>query len=76
MKGIRDLCLIVSCAASSALAASSWTFDDATLTIQGKGAGVGGGVKEKYVLLLLSLNTPYTDVHVDYRLALRSRLPH
>ncbi|KAI9797673.1 MAG: hypothetical protein M1833_005334 [Piccolia ochrophora] len=26
---------------------SSWGFDDATLTIQGKGGGVGGGVKEK-----------------------------
>ena len=37
--------------ASAALAASAWTFDDATLTIQGKGSGVGGGVKEKYAAL-------------------------
>ena len=29
-------------------AASSWGFEDATLTIQSKGAGVGGGLKEKY----------------------------
>jgi oligosaccharyltransferase complex subunit delta (ribophorin II) len=33
---------------TSTLAASAWTFDEATLNIQGKGAGVGGGVKEKY----------------------------
>ena len=30
-------------------AASSWSFEDGTVTIQGKGSGVGGGVKEKYV---------------------------
>jgi len=30
-----------------AAAASSWGFSDATLSIQGKGAGVGGGFKEK-----------------------------
>jgi len=42
--------------AATVLAASSWTFDDATLTIQGKGSGVGGaGVKEK-----LSPNSPLT----------------
>ncbi|KAF2109270.1 Oligosaccharyltransferase subunit Ribophorin II-domain-containing protein [Lophiotrema nucula] len=28
-------------------AASSWSFEDATLTVQGKGAGVGAGAKEK-----------------------------
>lgn len=32
---------------TAVLAASSWTFDEATLTVQGKGAGVGGGAKEK-----------------------------
>lgn len=37
--------------ASAVSAASSWSFDDATLTVQAKGAGVGGGVKEKYSLL-------------------------
>ncbi|KAF2103001.1 hypothetical protein NA57DRAFT_32124 [Rhizodiscina lignyota] len=30
-----------------ALAASSWSFDEATVSISGKGAGVGGGFKEK-----------------------------
>ncbi|OCL00875.1 uncharacterized protein K441DRAFT_691795 [Cenococcum geophilum 1.58] len=34
-------------------AASSWGFEDATLTIQSKGAGAGGGLKEK-----LSINSP------------------
>ena len=29
-------------------AASSWGFDDATVSVQGKKAGVGGGLKEKY----------------------------
>ncbi|KAI7487611.1 hypothetical protein KC351_g2534 [Hortaea werneckii] len=31
---------------SSAVLAAGWSFEDATLTVQGKGAGVGGGVKE------------------------------
>ncbi|KAK3722932.1 hypothetical protein LTR37_002077 [Vermiconidia calcicola] len=44
---------------SAALAASAWTFDDATLTIQGKGSGVGGGVKEK-----LSPGSPLTSKSV------------
>ncbi|KAF2476592.1 uncharacterized protein BDR25DRAFT_277847 [Lindgomyces ingoldianus] len=34
-------------------AASSWSFEDATLTVQSKGAGVGAGAKEK-----LSPSTP------------------
>ena len=29
-------------------AASSWGFEDATVSISGKGAGVGSGFKEKY----------------------------
>ncbi|KAK8238271.1 Oligosaccharyltransferase subunit Ribophorin II-domain-containing protein [Phyllosticta capitalensis] len=33
--------------ASAVSAASSWSFDDATMTVQAKGAGVGGGVQEK-----------------------------
>ena len=28
-------------------AASSWGFNDATVSVQGKGTGVGGGYKEK-----------------------------
>ena len=28
-------------------AASSWGYDEATISIHGKGAGVGGGEKEK-----------------------------
>lgn len=30
-------------------AASSWSFEDATVTISSKGAGVGAGTKEKLV---------------------------
>lgn len=37
---------ILSLTTGSAIAAS-WGFEDATLTVQGKGAGVGGGLKEK-----------------------------
>jgi oligosaccharyltransferase complex subunit delta (ribophorin II) len=29
-------------------AAASWGFTDATVSVQGKGTGVGGGLKEKY----------------------------
>lgn len=43
----QGLGLLLAC--QSALAASTaWTFTDATLTVQGKGSGVGSGLKEKY----------------------------
>lgn len=48
MKVTSGALALLSCFTSVVLAASSWSFDDATLTVQGKGAGVGGGVKEKY----------------------------
>lgn len=32
-----------------AFAASSWSFNEATLTVQGKGSGIGSGLKEKSV---------------------------
>lgn len=32
---------------SIALAASAWSFDDASVAVQAKGAGVGGGQKEQ-----------------------------
>ncbi|KAI9660315.1 MAG: hypothetical protein M1821_009665 [Bathelium mastoideum] len=38
---------------ASLVSAASWGFDDATLTVQSKGAGVGGGLKEK-----LNLKSP------------------
>lgn len=34
-------------AAQSGWAASSWSFTDASVNVAGKGAGVGGGFKEK-----------------------------
>lgn len=32
---------------ASIASAASWAFNDATLTVQAKGAGVGAGTKEK-----------------------------
>lgn len=40
--------LLASSFLSVVWAASSWSFDDATLTIQNKKAGVGGARKDKY----------------------------
>lgn len=37
--------LLLAC--QSTVSAASWGFTDATLTVQGKGAGVGSGLKEK-----------------------------
>lgn len=34
-------------AAASTAYGASWGFEDATLTVQQKGAGIGGGAKEK-----------------------------
>ena len=42
-------CVLFLCAAGAGLAASSWGFDDATVSVQGKGSGIGGGLKEKWV---------------------------
>ena len=41
----------------SAVLAAGWSFEDATLTVQGKGAGVGGSVKERYASPL-TMNAP------------------
>ncbi|MCJ1367303.1 hypothetical protein MMC16_006435 [Acarospora aff. strigata] len=38
------------CGLKSVLGASSWGFGDATVSIQSKGAGVGGGFKEKLTI--------------------------
>ena len=46
--------LLLVCAPALSAAASSWGFTDATVNVQAKGAGVGGGVKEKYVLAMQS----------------------
>lgn len=39
--------VLATCTLSVAWAASSWSFDDATLSIQNKKAGVGGARKDK-----------------------------
>jgi len=36
---------------SPALSAPSWGFEDATISVQSKGAGIGGGFKERYSFL-------------------------
>lgn len=60
MKLLQSVLVPLVSLGASALAASSWTFDEATLSIQGKGSGVGGGVKETYV--------EYTQMKPDKRL--------
>lgn len=49
MKVFSGIALSFLAAASTAYGAS-WGFEDATLTVQQKGAGIGGGAKEKWVL--------------------------
>ena len=39
-------CIFILCAASLG-AAATWGFEDATVSVNKKGAGVGGGFKEK-----------------------------
>jgi hypothetical protein len=51
--------LLVSALASTSAAAASWTFADGSVNVVAKGAGVGGGLKEQYVLSLSCLPTPY-----------------
>jgi len=48
MRLFSQALVALAAAASAVHAAGAWSFEDATLTIQEKGAGVGGGVKEKY----------------------------
>ena len=36
------------CSLALTSAGSSWGFNDATISIQGKGSGVGAGFKERY----------------------------
>ncbi|KAK6403151.1 hypothetical protein LTR95_018989 [Oleoguttula sp. CCFEE 5521] len=59
MRVIRTLAVPLLAAAGVVDAASKWGFEDATLTVQGKGTGVGGGVKEK-----LSPTSPFTPYAV------------
>ena len=42
------LSLLVLVCAASLSAAATWGFEDATVSVNKKGAGVGGGFKEKY----------------------------
>ena len=49
MKAFGGVYLSILAIISLVSAATSWSFEDATLTIQAKGAGVGGGKSEKCV---------------------------
>ncbi len=55
---MKSILFAVCLFASVVLAANLWSFEDATLTVQGKGAGVGGGVKEKYIEHIILLDVP------------------
>ena len=54
--------LLVLCAAFSSVAAT-WGFEDATVSINKKGTGVGGGFKEKYGFPFLQVPS---DTQTDY----------
>jgi oligosaccharyltransferase complex subunit delta (ribophorin II) len=43
---------------ASIASAAAWSFEDATVSIASKGAGVGGAAKSQYVLTVLSTLTP------------------
>jgi len=61
---LLSLSLLLS-AATLGTATSLWGFDDATVSIHGKGAGVGGALKEKYVfdsLLLVMILMRYAGL--------------
>lgn len=49
-----QLPLLLLAGAPSLVAAASWGFSDATISVQSKGAGVGGGLKEKWEFFLQS----------------------
>ena len=68
-----DLALVAAVLGSQVCAAS-WAFEDATLTVQGKGAGVGGGAKEKYGTITHAIE-PQLTLQIGYRLPRRSPLP-
>ncbi|KAK8196115.1 hypothetical protein M8818_007268 [Zalaria obscura] len=48
MRLLSTLALPLLSLSAGIAAAASWSFDDAQLTVQGKGAGVGGGLKTKF----------------------------
>lgn len=51
-------------------AASSWGFEDGTVSIIGKKTGVGGGLKEKYVLTAAcNIRCGCADMYIVFRLA-------
>ena len=60
---MHALYAVVAILSAGAASAASWGFDDATITVQGKGAGVGGGLKEKYDKLIHYIYHALMDTH-------------
>ena len=68
--------------------AASWSFTEGSISVQGKGSGVGGGLKEKYTTLrcFIGLLANYSDSHLANlclrlsnlgpRISSKSSLPH
>lgn len=61
--------LLVLCAASLGVAAT-WGFEDATVSVNKRGAGVGGGFKEKYGL---SFSQALSDTQTDHNIQDRTK---
>lgn len=49
MRFSRSIIAPVLLVAAGVVDAASWGFDEAIISVSGKGAGVGGGFKDKYV---------------------------
>ena len=49
MRFLGSIALSLLSLTATTVVGASWGFEDATVTVQGKGAGVGGAQKEKYV---------------------------
>ena len=49
MQWLLSLCIV------SLVSATSWGFDDATVSVHGKKAGVGAGLKEKYGVIVSAI---------------------
>ena len=63
LKSLLQAATLLSCS-GVAFAASSWTFSDGSISVQGKGSGVGGGLKEKFVCYMtLDLSLTLLQAH-------------
>lgn len=49
LQSLASQAFLLFAAIQTGAVAGSWTFADGTVSVAGKGAGVGGGIKQKYV---------------------------